>query len=429
MTREHYHVGTVGLQPDRSWGDRATGSERTSEDGTRWQPTWTQAMTDFRGDDEEQPFTNVTVRMTLPASIGGNYVRAELSNRFGDDLVLIGRGAIMVNDQSRNIAFDGQHFTEIPAGESRWTDPIELTVRHGDEVVVDLYLPEPTPYATAGGFTFQRSTPGDFVGSHDFPAPDAHTGPALDGTAWSLPAGGPFLRTIEVAGVEAKAVIVALGGSSTAMGWPQYAAGILPADAKIAIVNRGIPGNRIRLDAPQSKPSWGRAGLSRFDEDVLGTAGATHVVIAYNSNDWGLPGRVTSIEEMPSVAELTEGYQELIDRAQAAGLQVMLATITPLAPELLADRDREATRLALNDWIRTSGHEFVDFDAAIRSETAPSRLETKYAAPDDTHPNVNGEKRLAQAMVEALARLRLYPTETSVPRSSPDVSHREPSRL
>lgn len=60
-------------------------------DGIRWQPTWTQAMTDFRGDDEEQPFADVTVRMTVPASIGGSHVRAELSNRFGDEPVLIGR--------------------------------------------------------------------------------------------------------------------------------------------------------------------------------------------------------------------------------------------------------------------------------------------------------------------------------------------------
>lgn len=396
-------------------------SEREPGEGVRWVPTWTQAMTDFRGEDDEPGFNEVTVRMTVPASLGGGAVRAELSNRFGDEPVRIGRGAIGIGGQFLNVSFDGQDSAEIPAGESRWTDPVKLTVRHGDEVVIDLYLPEPTPYATAAGFTFDRSRSGDFAGSGEFPlegsAPEAidesrefpaantGTGPEPDGTGWSLPAGGPFLRAIEVAGVKAKAVIVALGGSSTAMGWPQYAAALLPADARIAVVNRGIPGNRIRLDAPPQHPSWGRSGLSRFDEDVLGTDGVTHVVIAYNSNDWGLPGRVTSLDEMPSLVQLTDGYQQLIDRAQKAGLQVILATITPLAPELLADADREGLRVALNDWIRTAGHVFVDFDAAIRSAAAPSRLEAKYAAPDDTHPNVNGQKRLAQAVTEAIARL------------------------
>lgn len=394
-------------------------------DGIRWEPTWTQAMTDFRGEDDEPGFENITIRMIVPASIGGSHVRAELSNRFGDGAVRIGRGSIGVGDQFFDIAFAGQSSTEIPAGESRWTDPIGLTIQHGDQIIVDLYLPEPTPYATAAGFRFNRSLPGDFAGarifpleglaskaideSREFPASNMGTAPEPDGAGWSLPQGGPFLRTIEVAGIKARAVIVALGGSSTAMGWPQYTAALLAADAKIAVVNRGISGNRIRLDAPQSTPSWGRAGLSRFDEDVLGTAGITHVVIAYNSNDWSLPGRVTAIDEMPSVTQLIEGYQDLIDRARAAGLQVIVATITPLAPELLVDPDREGIRLELNEWIRTLGHEFVDFDAAIRSETDASRLEAKYAAPDNTHPNVNGEKRLALAMIEVLSRLKLQP--------------------
>ncbi|MHB8187284.1 MAG: putative quinol monooxygenase [Dermatophilaceae bacterium] len=148
----------VVVHPFASSSDAKNASEGI---GMRWQPTWTQAMTDFRGEDDEPPFDNVTVRMTVPVSIGGSHVRAELSNRFGDEPVLIGRGAIKVGDESFDIAFDGRPTTEIPAGESRWTDPIELNVHHGDEIVIDLYLPEPTPYATAAGFMFNRSMPGD----------------------------------------------------------------------------------------------------------------------------------------------------------------------------------------------------------------------------------------------------------------------------
>jgi len=362
-------------------------------------------MTDFRGEDEEKPFADVTVRMTVPASVGGTRVRIELSNRFGDAPALIGRTGIGVGDQRADVNFDGHPSTEIPVGESRWTDPVELTISHGDDLVVDLYLPEPTPYATANGFTFDRSTPGDFVGSQEFPSTNPALSPDGDGTGWSLPAGGPFLRTIEVAGAPVKAVIVCLGSSSTAMGWPQYTAGLLPADAGVAIVNRGIAGNRIRADAPAASPSFGRSGLSRFVDDVLGTDGVTHMVIAYNSNDWGLPGRVTPIGEMPTADQLIDAYQELI--ARAVGLTVILATITPLAPELREDAEREGIRLALNDWIRTFGHSFVDFDAVVRDQVEPFRLDAAYAAPDDTHPNVNGERRLAQAMVEVMTRLNL----------------------
>ncbi|GAA1728511.1 GDSL-type esterase/lipase family protein [Streptomyces yatensis] len=398
-------------------------STHETDDGMGWAPTWTQAMTDFRGEDDEPPFEDVTVRMTVPASIGGSRVRVELSNLFGDGPVRIARSAIGVGGRFVAISIDGQSSIEIAAGASRWTDPVDLTVSHGDEIVVDLYLPESTPYTSANGFTFDRSLPGDFVGarvfplegstpveadeSREFPAINTGTKPEPDGTGWSLPPGGPFLRTIEVAGAEAKAVVVCLGASSTAMGWPQYTAALLPADARIAVVNRGIAGNRIRLDAPRTTPSWGRAGLSRFGEDVLGTHGVTHLVIAYNSNDWSLPGRITSLDEMPTLAQLIDGYRELIDRARTAGLTALLTTVTPLAPDVAGDPGREDLRRAVNEWIRTSGHAFVDFDAAIRSEADPSLIEDKYAAPDHTHPNVNGSKRLAQAMAETLARLQL----------------------
>ncbi len=383
-------------------------SKHTNEDGMRWQPTWTQAMTDFRGDDEEQPFADVTVRMTVPASIGGSYVRVELSNRFGDEPVLIGRGAIMVGDQSLDIAFDGQRSTEIPSGGSRWTDPLELAVRHGDHVGVDLYLPELTPYATANGFRFQRSTtPGDFVGSREFPAPDTGVGLAREGTGWSLPSGGPFLRAIEVAGTDAKAVIVCLGASITTMGWPQLTAASLPADARISVLNRGIPGNRLLFDAPLMHASWGRSGLSRFDDDVLGTTGVTHVVLAHASNDIGLPGEFAPLSELPSAAQQIDAYQQLTNRARSAGLEVILATITPMPPHLADDPRREGIRLAVNEWIRTSGLEFIDFDEAIRSDSVPSRLEPAYDVGDHQHPNVAGETRLAHAMVEAVVRLQL----------------------
>lgn len=54
-----------------------------------WVPTWTQAMTHFRGEDDKPPFDDVTVRMTVPASVAGGRVRVELSNRFGDEPIRI----------------------------------------------------------------------------------------------------------------------------------------------------------------------------------------------------------------------------------------------------------------------------------------------------------------------------------------------------
>jgi lysophospholipase L1-like esterase len=375
--------------------------------GVDWVPAWGQAVSDHRGEDDEPGFVDTTVRMIVPASVGGDRVRAQLSNRFADAPVRIGRAAIGVAGRFRPVTFDGRSAVEIPAGMTAWTDPVDLAVEHGDDVMVDLYLPDPTPYATAAGFRFDRFSPGDHTGAVPFPGTTGDPDAEPAGSDWSLPAGGPLLRSIEVAGTEPRAVIVALGSSSTAMGWPQYAAELLPDDARIAIVNRGIPGNRLLADAPPQAPSWGRAGLARFGDDVLGTAGATHVVIAYNSNDWGLPGHVTPIDELPTLDRLIDGYRQLIDRAEAAGIAPILATVTPLGPDLRADPSREAFRQSLNDWIRTSGLPLVDFDAALRSAADPIRLSPEYAAPDDTHPNIDGSKRLARAMIDGLTAMGL----------------------
>lgn len=391
------------------------------ESDVSWRATWTQAVTDFRGDDEEPPLRDVTVRMTVPASIGGTHLRVELSNRFGDEAVHIGKGVITLAERSVEVSFDGRASVDIPAGESLRTDPVAIAVEHNDEITLDLYLPNTTEYATANGFRYQRAErPGDFAGSREFTSSDpGGTGLADHGSGWLLPSGGPFLRAIEVAGGEAQAVVVCLGASITTLGWPQLTSASLPAEACVAVLNRGIPGNRLRFDAPSQHASWGPSGISRFDDDVLGTAGVTHVVLAHASNDIGLPGQAAPLAELPSAVQQIEAYQQLITRAAEADLTVMLATITPMPPEHAHDPRREQVRLAVNDWMRGSGHDVADFDKAIRSSRTPSQIAPEYDVGDHQHPNITGQSRLAQTMVSAITTVQAKqrPSSTrTVPR-------------
>lgn len=382
-----------------------------------WRPTWTQVVSDYRGEDYEAPFENATVRMTLPGSIGGRQVHLELSNRYSDAPVRLGHVAVGSAGVFADVTVDGVPAVTLPAGGTVWTDPVDLPVAEGADVVVEVYLPEHTPYATAGGFLYE-SFDGDQAGTsepsapapasdstaenegREFPA--ANTDAADDDIGWSLPAGGPFLRSIEVRSGDARAIVVALGSSSKAMGWPQYATSNL---SGVAVLNRGISGNRLLRDAPPATPSWGPAGLSRFGDDVLATHAATHLVIAFNNNDWSLPGRVTPIDELPTVDDLTAAYGDLISRAEQADLVVLLATMAPLSPEQRDDAQRETIRAGLNSWIRTSGYPVIDFDAAVRDDTTPRALNPAYAAPDNTHPNVAGERLLGQVAATAIERV------------------------
>jgi lysophospholipase L1-like esterase len=269
----------------------------------------------------------------------------EFSNLFGDSPLVIGRSAVTVADRSVGALFDGQEAVTVPAGQCRWTDPIDVSTRRGDEVLVDLYLPGTTAHAT-GNFArtpLEVSVRGGHTGSKVFPSQATPTIRAPDGTEMAIPV--PFLRAVEVEGVAADALVACLGDSA---------------------------------------------------------AGVTDVVIALGTNDLGLPGSVTPESELPTTEQIIDTYSILIDRATAAGLGVVMATITPFIGSESQDAARNSIRETVNEWIRTSAPAMVDFDAALRSGTTPDQLATSYDSGDHLHPNEQGEARLAQAIADVL---------------------------
>jgi lysophospholipase L1-like esterase len=352
-----------------------------------WQASWTQAMTDVS--ETGITFDNVTLRMYLTPGISGEQVRLELTNRYGTTPLVIGRVTIGATTIATNIS--------IPAGESLWTDPATITIGQGMELAVDLYLPEPTPYATANfvGCPMEISVPGDFAGAADFPMDEMPVMPMPDGSA--IPLSAPILRGLEVIGHPDNSVVVCIGDSITAGGWPELAAALLPAEPAVAMLNRGIGGNRLTVGSQ----AYGPSGISRFKEDVLDTAGATHVYIALGTNDLGL----ATDDELPAAQDLIAAYQLLADRAQQAGIIAVIATITPFLPAENYDEKREQIRSIVNEWIRTAAPHYVDFDAAVRSEKDPTRLAPAYNYDDHLHPNDMGVLMLAQAAAESFLTL------------------------
>ena len=84
------------------------------------------------------------------------------------------------------------------------------------------------------------------------------------------------------------------------------------------------------------------------------------------------------------------------------------ATMTPfegatLAPDYWTP-EGEATRQAFNRWIRTAGEydAIIDFDAALRDPSAPTKILPRYSSSDNLHPNDAGYEALATAVDTAL---------------------------
>ncbi|ROP74612.1 GDSL-type esterase/lipase family protein [Curtobacterium sp. PhB115] len=372
-----------------------------------WQATWVQAISDYVV--AQRTLEDVTVRIDAPASSGGEALRIELSNRFGTDSVTIDHSGVATRAGSGDARWDGERSVTLAPGQTRWSDPVDVATDAGETVHVDLHMAGPTLVTSANGFAWTVSSPGDHVGAADFP--DATPASILDEEqqrglqGMTLPASGPFLSAVDVAGSPTSRVVVCLGDSITAMGWPQLAAARLSSDraTTTGIVNRGIAGNRLRHGAPFPMTVFGRAGLARFDDDVLGTSGVTDVVLALGTNDLGHPGSTAPLDELPTAEDLVAGYREVVRRATKAGLRTMIATITPFLPGEAYDAAREAVRQEVNAWIRSSAPTYVDYDAALRSDTEPSRMQAVYDVGDHLHPSQQGQERLAEALVTALS--------------------------
>jgi lysophospholipase L1-like esterase len=391
-----------------------------------WVATWGAAPGTPKAGDA-QAFKDQTLRMVVHTTIGGKKVRIRVSNELGTAPLRIGAarvalrksGASIVAGTDRVVTFGGAQSITVPAGAPVLSDPVELDVPRLADLAVSLYLPGKAEATTIHAWASQTgyvSPTGNFASAAEMPAERTIT-------SW------PFLTEVDVAAPDAVA-IVALGDSITEAGtstidanqrWPDLLASRLlgePGKAgaespggRLGVVNRGISGNRLLRD-PHDEPLYGKAGLARFDREVLATAGVRYLIVLIGINDIGHPGfGKVSPAEAPTPADLIAGYRQIIARAHEKGIVVYGATMTPFEGTVHPGwytPQKGAVRDAVNAWIRTSG-EFdgvIDFDLALRDPAHPTRLLAKYDRGDHLHPNDLGMQALANAIPLGLFRLR-----------------------
>ncbi|MEP7181929.1 MAG: GDSL-type esterase/lipase family protein, partial [Betaproteobacteria bacterium] len=120
--------------------------------------------------------------------------------------------------------------------------------------------------------------------------------------------------------------------------------------------------------------------------------------------DIGFPGAV-------SADQIIAGHRQIIGRAHSMGLKVYGGTLTPFQsflPGIYYTSDGEATRQAVNRWIRTGKayDAVIDFDKAIRDPSNPAAILPAYDSGDNLHPNDAGYKAMADAIDLSLFRDR-----------------------
>lgn len=388
----------------------ATAGARGAE---RWVGSWatSQQIPEERNALAAHDLNDATLRQTVRLSIGGERLRVRLSNAFGTAPLHITAAHIarptapggdgIDPDSDRALSFAGAPDVTIPAGAEYVSDPVAVAVRRGADLAITLYFKN-TPAQ-------QTSHPGSRTTSHLLHGKHV-SAPALPGAMafdhWFNIAAVDVLATTAGATAGAVTVIgdsITDGRGSTTNGNDRWtdalARRLVEAGKPVGMLNHGIGGGQVRGEG------LGPNALARFDRDVLAQPGVRWLILFEGINDIGTfdpDGSKPQTAHDSLVRELTTAYAQMVDKAHAAGIKVFGATITPFldCTPYRPGPISEADRVAVNNWIRTSGtfDAVLDFDVAVRDPARPGHLAPAFDTGDGLHLSPAGLRALADAV-------------------------------
>lgn len=374
---------------------------RPGPDG--WTPAWTASMWQAVDPEDRVAVENATLRMQVRVGAAGSKVRIRLANDYGQAMRIGAASVRIAGGKPVRVTFDGQAGTKLRAGAPLVSDPVALPVKAFDLIEVSLFLPEKVAIETvhaARGAQTAISPAGDHTDGDFVPVEQSVL--------------RPLLAEVDVLGAKPRPVIVAYGDSITdnvgcaddavpVCRWGDVLGRrIAAAGMPHVVVTQAIGGNRV------IEPGLGASALARFDRDVLALPGVTHVVLLEGVNDIGNSGKERNGARHAVVApeDLEAGYRQLVQRAHAHGIKVIGMTILPYEGAGYHTPDGEALRVAINDWIRTSGtfDAVVDMEKVVADPANPKRLATALQGGDNLHPNGAGETKMGEAIPLRLFR-------------------------
>jgi poly(hydroxyalkanoate) depolymerase family esterase len=360
-----------------------------------------------------------TVRAILTPTYAGSVLRVHLSNRFGTAPVTFARatvglstsGAAVASGSLRELVFRHSASVTVMPGHDVVSDATPLRFRAFQSLAVSVYV-----HQAVGAVT-----------EHFQARQTSYATASRTGDATRIPSGGaftvstttrPFVDGIDVRAPSRVGAVVALGdsitdgsqnqpngvfespvGISANVRYPDWLARrLLAAHLPLSSLNAGLAGNKLLQDGTYggNLALYGPSALHRLDVDVLRQAGVTTVILDMGIND-------ASQKPLASPAQIIAGYKTIIARMQRAHLRVLQGTLTPTKgypPTVSVYPQEEATREAVNQWIRTQSpaDAIVDFDAAVRDHSDPTRLNPPYDDGEHLHFSAAGYRRLAETV-------------------------------
>lgn len=354
-------------------------------------------------------------RMMITPTVGGDRVRLQFSNAFGDRPltlrnVSVARRALpllaAVNaDSLTPVRFGGADQVTIAPGDEIRSDAVTFSYDDGEQLAVSFHVEGRSGPMSwhAEAFALQFAS---LPGSGDV----AGTTSGLQ--FLSIDRGWFFLSSMDVriddvtddpeSAPFAPFTIVAFGDSITDgfLGtpeldhrWPDFFARRLQeAGIRAGVVNAGINSNTV-LDN-NDPVTRGVAGIERFGRDVLQRSGVRSVFVLLGTND------ITSGRD---AGEILAGLEDLAAQAHAAGICVVVSTILPRndppVPFGWNAAEHAPVREELNARIlqSTAFDAVVDLAAAMQNPLLPGQPNPLLFV-EGLHPNSLGMSVLANAI-------------------------------
>jgi len=365
--------------------------------------TWATSILPLGVDHLTPRLDDAILIQNVRVSAGGDRVRLHFSNLYGESelvidaasLALLPKGHTNATEpkaQHTPLTVGGQRAFTIPAGQDAVSDAVDFPLPALSDIAITLHVKKAP--ATHSGHGSAPAVSRSFyrpAQSRYGRAPRWFFIHALDVATTATPRGAIVLLgdSITDGGV----------GPSSHLRWGDELARRLHSTGEasgIGVLNKGISGNCLL-----HKASNGPTAPDRLERDVLQQSGARWLVVYIGVNDCGQCGLSHEAgDSAPTAAELIATYEQIIDRAHAAGLKVYGATIPPFKGAGYWREIGEAHRKAINEWARTQARydAIIDFEAVLRDPTDPDYLAEKYDTGDFLHPSAAGFYAMAHAI-------------------------------
>ena len=379
--------------------------------GSRWVVSWATSQHTTGAELDRQ-----SIRVVTHLTQGGDAVRVRLGNTLGKAPLVVGGatvgtrtiGAAVDPASLRAVTFGGNRSVTVPSGGYVVSDPVRLKVRALQDLAVSAFVPGPAiPSAHGEAFETSYLTAAGAGDRTKDAAADAFTATT---TSYLL------VSAVDVLSSTAAGAIVVTGGSvvdgtgSNKTGplgtgpaappnsrWSDVLARRVVSDveprAQHSVAEAGVGGNTVAR-ACMSQPSPYGNVQDRLDRDVLSLSGVTDLIVYAGTNDLGIG---TGCDAPTIIA----GFRDVIARAHAHGIKVVVATVTPRAHyTALQNEQRHLVNLWITKLNRCAGEcdGTVNFDAAISSYVNPNAVDPRLDSGDDIHPNAEGYRLMGDTI-------------------------------